>query len=125
MTVQDLRQYSSMRAEIQRLSRRLNELRLELAEEQSEETTKAISKLYIELDSLHRQQLMKELEITRQLEQIDDAQVRLSIQLHYIDGFTWNEVANEIGGGNTEAACKQYVSRYFKTRHTCHDKHKI
>lgn len=114
MTLQDLRQYSSMRAEIERLSRRLNELRLELAEEQTEATTKAVSALYVQLDNLHRVQLMKELEITKQLEQIEDAQVRLSIQLHYIDGLTWNEVANEIGGGNTETGCRKYVSRYFE-----------
>lgn len=114
MTLQALREYPSLKAEIQRLSRRLNELRLELAEEQSEETAKAVSALYVQLDNLHRVQLMKELEITRQLEQIEDAQVRLSIQLHYIDGLTWNEVANEIGGGNTETACRKYVSRYFE-----------
>ena len=114
MTLQALREYPSLKAEIQRLSRRLNELRLELAEEQTEETQKAISKLYIELDNIHRLDLMKELEITKQLNQIEDAQVRLSIQLHYIDGFTWNEVANEIGGGNTDVACRKYVSRYFE-----------
>lgn len=114
MTLQALREYSSMRAEIERLSRRLNELRLELAEVNNAETTKAISALYVQLDTLHRLQLTKELEITRQLEQIEDAQVRLSIQLHYIDGLTWNEVADEIGGGNTETACRKYVSRYFK-----------
>lgn len=114
MTLQDLREYPSLKAEIQRLSRRLNELRLELAEVNSEETTKAISALYVQLDDLHREQLIKELELTKQLEQIEDAQVRLSIQLHYIDGFTWNEVANEIGGGNTETACRKYVSRYFE-----------
>lgn len=123
MTLQAIREYPSLKAEIQRLSRRLNELRLELAEEQTEETQKAISKLYIELDNMHRVDLMKELEITKQLNQIEDAQVRLSIQLHYIDGFTWNEVANEIGGGNTDAACRKYVSRYFektsdKSQHT-------
>lgn len=114
MTMQDLRQYSSMRAEIQRLSSRLEALRLELAEEQSKETQKAISKLYIELDKLHRQQLVKEHEITKQIKQIKDAQVRLSIQMHYIDGATWNEVADKIGGGNTETSCRKYVSRYLK-----------
>ena len=114
MTMQDLRQYSSMRAETQRLSSRLEALRLELAEEQSEETQKAISKLYIELDKLHREQLVKEHEITKQIKQIKDAQVRLSIQMHYIDGATWNEVADKIGGGNTETSCRKYVSRYLK-----------
>ena len=114
MTMQDLRQYSSMRAEIQRLSSRLEALRLELAEEQSKETAKAISSLYIKLDNLHREQLKKELEITKHIETIQDTQVRLSIQMHYIDGATWNEVADTIGGGNTETSCRKYVSRYLK-----------
>lgn len=114
MTMQDLRQYSSMRAETQRLSSRLEALRLELAKEQSEETQKAISKLYIEIDKLHREQLVKEHEITKQIKQIKDAQVRLSIQMHYIDGATWNDVADAIGGGNTETSCRKYVSRYLK-----------
>lgn len=114
MTMQDLRQYSSMRAEIQRLSSRLEALRLELAKEQSEETAKAISKLYIEIDNQHREQLVKEHEITKRIKQIKDAQVRLSIEMHYIDGATWNEVADAIGGGNTETSCRKYVSRYLK-----------
>lgn len=114
MTMQDLRQYSSMRAEIQRLLSRLEALRLELAEEQSKETQKALSKLYIELDKLHRERLAKELEITRQIKTIQDAQIRISIQMHYIDGATWNEVADTIGGGNTETSCRKYVSRYFQ-----------
>lgn len=114
MTMQDLRQYSSMRAETQRLSRRLNELRLELAEDKSEETQKAVSALYVEIEALHRRQLVKEHELTKRIKQIEDVQVRTSIQLHYIDGLTWNETADIIGGGNTEDSCKKYVSRYFK-----------
>ena len=114
MTLQDLREYPSLKAEIERLSRRLNELRLELAEEQDTKTAKALSKLYVQLENLHRQQLMKELEITMQLKQIEDAQVRVSIQLHYIDGLTWNDVANKIGGGNTEDSCRKYASRYLE-----------
>lgn len=122
MTMQDLRQYSSMRAETERLSRRLNELRLELAEDKSEETQKAVSALYVQIEALHRRQLVKEHEITKQLEQIEDAQIRTSIQLHYIDGYTWNDVADAIGGGNTEDSCKKRVSRYFKSCPTCHER---
>ena len=114
MTMQDLRQYPSLRAEIERLSDRLKALRLELAEEQSKETQKALSKLYIEIEKQHRAQLAKELEITRQIKTIQDAQIRISIQMHYIDGATWNEVADTIGGGNTETSCRKYVSRYFQ-----------
>ena len=114
MTLQDLRQYPSIKAEINRLSRRLNLLRLELAAAESEEIKAEIKKLYATLETLHKQQLAKEIEITTQIAQIKDAQVRLSVQLHYIDGLSWNEVANEIGGGNTDDACRKYVNRYFK-----------
>lgn len=114
MTLQDLRQFPCLKAEIKRLSRRLDKLRLELANTDSEEIKAAIRELYAELESLHKKQLAKELEITKRLEQINDAQVRTSVQLHYIDGYTWNRVADEIGGGNTEDSCRQYVSRYFK-----------
>ena len=114
MTTQDLRQYSSMRAEIERLSRRLEALRLELAEEKDTETAKAISKLYIEVEKLHREQLAKELKITKFIKSIQDAQVRFSIEMHYIDGATWNEVADALGGNNTEDSCKKYVSRYLQ-----------
>lgn len=113
MTLQDLRQYPSLKAEIKRLDRRLNELRLELASNDSAKLEKDIAELYTALEKLHKKQLIKEAEITKWLETIDDAQVRLSVQLHYIDGYTWNEVADEIGGGNTENSCRKYVSRYL------------
>ena len=103
-----------MRAETQRLSSRLEALRLELAEEKDEATTKLMSKLYVELEKQHREQLAKELSITRFIKSIQDAQVRASIEMHYIDGATWNEVADAIGGGNTETSCRKYVSRYLK-----------
>jgi septation ring formation regulator EzrA len=113
MTLQDLRQYPSLKAEIKRLDRRLHELRLELANDENISLKNDIAELYATLEKLHKRQLMKEAVITKWLETIDDAQVRLSVQLHYIDGYTWNEVADEIGGGNTEDSCRKYVSRYF------------
>lgn len=114
MTLQDLRQYRCITAETRRLSRRLNNLRLELATASNKDTQAKIKELYSTLETLHKKQLAKELEITKQLTQINDVQVRTSVQLHYIDGYSWNEVAREIGGGNSDNSCKQYVSRYFR-----------
>lgn len=114
MTLQDLRQYPSLKAEIKRLSRRLNELRLEFATTESEETKKQIKELYSTLETIHKEQLVKEHELTKQIAQITDTQARISIQLHYIDGLSWNDVADEIGGGNTDTGCRKYVSRYLK-----------
>lgn len=114
MTLQDLRQYKSISAETERITRRLNKLRLELAEAESEELKQEIKSLYATLENIHKQQIAKELEITKMLESIKDNQVRISIQLHYIDGYSWNAVAKEIGGNNTDEACRKYVSRYFQ-----------
>lgn len=114
MTLQDLRQLPSIKAEIKRLSRRLDEIRLDLAGEEDEETKKLLTELYNRLTDLHKKQLRKENEIMRCLEMINDAQIRISVQLHFIDGLTWNRVADEIGGGNTENSCRKYVSRYFE-----------
>lgn len=114
MTLQDLRQLPSIKAEIKRLSRRLDEIRLDLAGEEDEETKKILTELYNRLTDLHKKQLRKENEIMRCLEMINDAQIRISVQLHFIDGLTWNRVADEIGGGNTENSCRKYVSRYFE-----------
>lgn len=114
MTLQDLRQYPSLKAEIKRLSRRLDRLRLELANTENEEIKQDIKELYTTLENLHKKQLVKELELTKQIAQITDVQVRVSIQLHYIDGFSWNDVADRIGGGNTDTSCRKYVSRYLQ-----------
>ena len=114
MTLQDLRQYNSIHAEKNRISKRLETLRLELAEAENEEIKADIKTLYSTLESLHKKQLTKELEITKQIEQIQDVQIRVLIELHYIDGLSWNMVANKIGGGNTEDSCRKRVTRYFK-----------
>lgn len=114
MTLQDLRQYKSIQAEKNRIAQRLNKLRLELAEAESEELKQKIKELYTTLENIHKQQIAKELEITKMLESIQDYQVRISVELHYIDGYSWNKVADVIGGGNTDDGCRKYVSRYFK-----------
>ena len=114
MTLQDLRQFRSIRAEVRRISERMETLRKVTATTEDEKALETIKELYKELEAHHRALYAKELETTRQIELINDAQVRLSIEMHYIDGKTWNEVADAIGGGNTEAACKMYVRRYFE-----------
>lgn len=114
MTLQDLRQFRSLKAEGRRISKRLHELRLEATKTDDAEYTQQIKALYSELERLQKKQIAAELKITKQIENITDAQVRASIEMHYIDGQTWNEVADAIGGNNTEDSCRKYVTRYIK-----------
>lgn len=123
--MQDLRQFRSMRAEGKRISRRMHELRLEMAASQDTEHTKAMSELYKELETLHKKQIAAELEITRRVAKIEDARARLSIEMHYIDGRSWNEVADAIGGGNTEDGCRMYVNRYITKSFDKFDKEQL
>jgi len=32
----------------------------------------------------------------------------------YVEGMNWQQVANKMGGGNTEEGCKQAVHRFLK-----------
>ena len=46
---------------------------------------------------------------------IDDSLIRQIIRLKYLDGVrTWRQVAQEIGGGNSENGVKQAFSRFMR-----------
>ena len=45
---------------------------------------------------------------------IDDSLVRLILKLRYLDLYTWNQVANAVGGGNSEYSVKKMASRYLQ-----------
>lgn len=52
--------------------------------------------------------------LTRYIESIDDSLIRQIMTLRYIELKEWNDVANVIGGGNTEGSIKQMAYRYLK-----------
>lgn len=53
---------------------------------------------------------------------IDDSLTRQILTLRHVNGLTWNQVAESIGGGNNENSVKQTYHRYItKSCHTCHD----
>lgn len=60
-----------------------------------------------------------ELELLRQTNDVEkfirnvkDSHVRRIIRLRVIEGMSWNEVADEMGGGNTEDSVKKTFYRY-------------
>lgn len=58
--------------------------------------------------------------LMRYIAGIDDSLMRQILTLRYINGFTWNQVADSIG--ITENSAKQAHSRFLrKSCHTCHD----
>lgn len=45
---------------------------------------------------------------------IDDSMMRQIIELRYVDCLTWNEVADAIGGNNTEDSVRMAHNRYLR-----------
>ena len=50
-------------------------------------------------------------EIEKFLSSISDSFVRRIVMLRVVDRLTWNEVADKIGGGNTENSVKKIYQR--------------
>lgn len=50
---------------------------------------------------------------------IDDYQVRLIFVLRFVDLLTWQQVADKVGGNNTEDSVKKVCYRYLKKTKTC------
>ena len=45
---------------------------------------------------------------------INDSHMRRIITLRYVDGLSWNKVADEIGGGNTEDGVRMSFNRFME-----------
>lgn len=56
----------------------------------------------------------KKAEIDEYLDSIEDCHIQLIFRLHFVDKMTWNEVADYIGGGNTDGSVKQMCYRFLK-----------
>lgn len=55
----------------------------------------------------------------RFINSIADSQLRTIFILRFVSGKSWNEVADCIGGGNTEQSVCMRVFRYLKKRESC------
>ena len=51
--------------------------------------------------------------INRFIESITDSQMRMIISLRYVNGLSWFQVAESIGGGNTEDGVKKAAYRFL------------
>lgn len=65
----------------------------------------------------HRQEERRK--VMRFINSIVDSQMRTIFILRFVCGKSWNEVADYIGGGNTEQSVCMRVFRYLKKRESC------
>ena len=61
----------------------------------------------LELDALNQVN-----QIERFIGSIKDSHTRRIVRLRVVDGMSWNEVADNVGGGNTEDSVKKTYYRY-------------
>ncbi len=55
-------------------------------------------------------------ELEQYLRRIEDKQIRLIFLLRFVDLKSWSEIAEKIGGGNTEDSVKKTCYRYLKKK---------
>lgn len=68
-------------------------------------------KLAIELENKVASQII---EVEKFICSIKDSHTRRIVELRVVEGLSWKEVADKIGGGNTENGVKQIYSRLFR-----------
>ena len=69
---------------------------------------KALINIKLEQCAIEYKRLM------RYINTIDDSLIRQIMKLRYVDGKSWQQVANGVGGGNTANGVYQLHKRYLK-----------
>lgn len=63
---------------------------------------------------MYRKLLRSTRDVLKYIDGVEDSLVRQALQLRYIEGKTWDEVAKHIGGGNSSDSVRKAVSRYLR-----------
>ena len=136
MTAEKLKHYRALLAEADRLSRDLRAAKDMSPAETSDSVASAAEFPYslhiVRIDGLDweaynrniqriqrlRQQALdratQELaEIEEWIATVDDPHIRDIIRYRYIDGFSWQQVARKVGGGNTGDSVRMAQARYL------------
>ena len=56
----------------------------------------------------------KQNDVERYIASIDDSRMRRIVNMRFIENLSWNQVADRIGGGNTEGSVKMAFQRFMK-----------
>lgn len=86
-----------------------------------EQKTKELQKKKILLENRQKVATELEIKIAEQIIEVEkfiasikDSHTRRIIELRVVEGLSWREVAEKIGGGNTENGVKKIYSRLFE-----------
>lgn len=66
------------------------------------------------LESAIVKRITTEMEIVKYIETVEDVEMRRIMWLRFVRQKSWQEVADEIGGGNTEDSVRKRCNRYVE-----------
>lgn len=66
------------------------------------------------LRRLEEQIIVKINEIEEFMNSVSNSRIRLIIRLRFLNGLKWEEVARQMGGGNTEDTCRKILDLYLE-----------
>lgn len=69
-----------------------------------------------DLEELNTDLIEKVGQVEKFIANISDSHTRRIIRFRFVDGYSWNEVADRIGGGNTEDGVRMTFERYIKRK---------
>jgi len=67
-----------------------------------------------ELEALRRGYEEEERQINAWIDGIEDLQINLLFSLRFKEKLSWNEVADQMGGINTDDSCRKMADRYLE-----------
>ena len=80
------------------------------------ETIAKIADYQTELADALIRKTNEQIKISKYIDSIDDVTIRLIFRLRFLSLYQWNEVADRVGGNNTEASCKMMCYRYIRSQ---------
>lgn len=130
MTIKELSRLYYLRKLIERDTQRLRELKAKLqagaqsitgmphnaiAFDKIGNIVPSIVDIKIQIENEMNQYIIDRQRIEEYIENIEEPQIRLIFSLRFVDIMSWKEVADYIGGNNTEDSVKKACYRYLKT----------
>lgn len=81
-----------------------------------EKARKSLQKNIQRIEDKYTELLELQNEVEEYIESISDSRMRRIIRMRFLDKLTWNQVADNIGGGNTEDSVRMAFNRFIEEK---------
>lgn len=81
-----------------------------------EKARNSLQKNIQKIENKYTELLELQNEVEEYIESISDSRMRRIIRMRFLDKLTWNQVADNIGGGNTEDSVRMAFNRFIEEK---------